>query len=117
MCADEIKRIDIKEFMEFGFLQEVNRQFFHPLGLALEVIIDDEDGSMSLGGIWDYRGDPEGNAFGNDIIKGENAKKKAIRVQTLFEEKSRIRIANFGWVVQPIGEEGCIQPDKPIKLI
>lgn len=42
--TEKIKRIDIKEFREEGFLQEVNRQFFHPLGLALEVLIDDEEG-------------------------------------------------------------------------
>lgn len=33
----EIKRIDIGEFRELGYLQEANRQFFHPHGLALEV--------------------------------------------------------------------------------
>jgi len=56
------KRIDIKEFREEGFLQEANRQFFHPLGLALE-IIQEEDGTESLGGVWDYRDDPEGIVF------------------------------------------------------
>jgi len=58
-----IKRIDIDEFQEKGYLQEANRLFFHPLGLALEVIVDEEDGSMKLGGIWDYRNDPEGIVF------------------------------------------------------
>jgi len=33
--------MDIKEFKERGYLQEVNRKFLHPLGLALEVVIDD----------------------------------------------------------------------------
>lgn len=31
------KHIDPKEFRDLGFLQEANRQFFHPHGLALEV--------------------------------------------------------------------------------
>ncbi len=39
---NEIERIDIKEFREKGYLQEVNRRFFHPLGLALEIIIKDD---------------------------------------------------------------------------
>ncbi len=39
-----MKKINIKEFREFGYLQEVNRRFLHPLGLALEVVIDDDDG-------------------------------------------------------------------------
>lgn len=86
------KRIDIAEFRELGFLQEANRVFFHPLGLALEVVIDacpeclghgkrafdrekregglppcpncDGAGKIErLGGVWDYRDDPEGIAY------------------------------------------------------
>lgn len=87
------KRIDIAEFRELGFLQEANRVFFHPLGLALEVVTEDEkctrcggsgndddsdstndalcarckgDGTLHterLGGVWDYRDDPEGIAY------------------------------------------------------
>jgi len=49
----KIKKIDIKKFREDGFLQRVNKQFFHPLGLVLEVIT--EDGTEKLSGIWDYR--------------------------------------------------------------
>jgi hypothetical protein len=30
-------KINIKEFREKGYLQEANRRFFHPLGLALSV--------------------------------------------------------------------------------
>src|ERR1035441_2858295 len=30
----DIKRIDPREFQNLGFLQEANRLFFHPLGLA-----------------------------------------------------------------------------------
>lgn len=32
-----VKHIDIGEFRELGFLQEANRLFFHPHGLALEI--------------------------------------------------------------------------------
>lgn len=63
----DIKYIDVKEFRELGFLQEANRQFFHPLGLALEVVVD-EDGEESLGNIWDYRDDPEGILYSEDMI-------------------------------------------------
>lgn len=65
-AALPIKRIDIREFRERGYLQEANRRFFHPLGLALEVIVpepDDEDQTWRLGGVWDYRDDPEGMMF------------------------------------------------------
>lgn len=97
---DEVKRIDIKEFKEKGYLQEVNRQFLHPLGLALEVIIDEESGDCSLGGVWDYRNDPEGIVFGELSSKGNAEKAKAISEERKRKAKSRQEI--LGYVIQPI---------------
>ena len=91
----KIKRIDIKEFREIGFLQEVNRLFFHPLGLALEVEIDDA-GNEKLGGVWDYRDDPEGMAFGDGMIDQE----KVDRVLDLKDSKRDARIKLFGGYIQ-----------------
>lgn len=65
--GNNIKYMDIAEFRDKGFLQEANRQFFHPLGLALEIVLD-KHGKSKLGGIWDYRDDPEGNFFANDAL-------------------------------------------------
>ncbi len=93
----EPKRINIKEFREFGYLQEVNRQFFHPLGLALEVVIE-EDGSMRLGGVWDYRDEPDGMAYASSDIDAD----KAARVQVAWHEKEPARIKNLGYVIQPV---------------
>ena len=93
-----IKRIPIKEFREKGFLQEVNRQFFHPIGMALEVVIDDV-GNETLGGIWDYRDDPEGMLYGNDSMP---KKSKALETLRLQEEKAHVRVKRFGWVQQPL---------------
>lgn len=70
LAEDEIQYMDIKEFRAKGFLQEANRLFFHPLGLALEVVIK-EDGTEHLGGIWDYRDDPEGMLFNPGMIDKE----------------------------------------------
>lgn len=66
--TNDIKRMNIKEFREKGFLHEVNRQVLHPVGLAMEIIIDDETGEETLGGIWDYREDPEGMFYDNSTI-------------------------------------------------
>ena len=46
------KTMDIKEFRSEGYLQEVNRRFFHPLGMAL-YINKEADGRERLGGIFD----------------------------------------------------------------
>lgn len=86
----DIKTIDIKEFREKGFLQEVNRKFFHPLGLALEVIINDETGEETLGGIWDYRDDDEGMFFGPGII----SKIRIDYVESLRKSKIKHRKEN-----------------------
>jgi hypothetical protein len=88
--------MDIKEFQEFGYLQELNRQFLHPLGLALEIVIDDESGKAKLGRIWDYSEDPEGMIF----AKGQIDALKAARVQVAWNEKAEARIKKFGFIIQ-----------------
>jgi len=90
-------RINIKEFREEGFLQEANRLFFHPLGLALEVIID-EDGNEKLGELWDYRTDPEGILFQEGVINIE----KALNIQKLKESKRASRFKLLGGYIQQV---------------
>ncbi len=64
---EEIKYMDFNEFIDFGFLHEVNRKFFHPLGLALEMIADEDGRITGFGRVWDYRDDPEGMFYAGDI--------------------------------------------------
>jgi hypothetical protein len=97
--SDDIKRIPLKEFRELGFIQEINRRVLHPCGLALEVILDTETGEEKFGGVWDYRDDPEGMAF------GEVSADKARSVDDLWFSKIDTRMENFGWVVQPVPED------------
>lgn len=91
----DITRIDIKEFRELGYLQELNRQFLHPLGLALEVMLH-EDGTEELGGIWDYRDDPEGVQF------GEIDAEKAAYVLRQITDRALPRVKGLGFNVQPV---------------
>lgn len=86
----DVKRIDIKEFRAKGFLQEVNRKFFHPLGLALEVIINDITGEESLGGVWDYRDDKEGMFFAVNMISND----KINHIEDLRKSKIKHRKNN-----------------------
>lgn len=64
--SKEPKRITAKEFREMGLLWYVNWAVLHPLGLALETM-QHEDGSETFGGVWDYRDDPEGMLYGDDL--------------------------------------------------
>jgi len=101
---DTIKRIDIKEFREKGYLQEINRRFLHPLGLALEVEIAD-DGSEHLSGVWDYRDDSEGIHY--DISNSNSDRKerfieKKNFIDAEFETKSNTRKEILGFDIEPI---------------
>ena len=95
----DINRMSIKEFREEGFLQEANRKFFHPLGLALEVTIDDDTGEEHISSIWDYRHDPEGMLYGKESISRE----KIVKIEKLRLSKIKARIANK---YVPVGEDG-----------
>jgi len=95
--SDKIKYIDIKEFREFGYLQEINRQFLHPLGLALEVVVED-DGSERLGGVWDSRDDPEGIVFGEGMIEKEKAQRVEIKRQRMANNRKEA----LGFTVQEV---------------
>jgi hypothetical protein len=102
-----MKYMDIEKFIDDGLLQEVNRQFFHPRGMALVVSADtdDETGEQTSGweikGIWDATDDPEGINFSDGMLSSE----KATRVQQLWDEREEPRKAALGYVVQPI-EDG-----------
>lgn len=95
----ELKKMPVKEFRERGYLQELNRRFLHPLGLALEVVVD-FDGNEHLGDVWDDRDDPEGTIFGPDIIDVD----KAERIEGEWREKQDVRKERFGYTIQPVGE-------------
>ena len=101
----DIKKMDLQEFFEKGYLQEVNRQFLHPLGLALEMSFDDTNGSVNISGVWDYRDDPEGVIFdlknSNDDRKNK-FKNKARYIENEKKKFSEYRTKNLGWDIEPI---------------
>lgn len=103
------KRIDIKEFRKKGYLQELNRRFLHPLGLALEVIVETgENGKEVLGGVWDYRDDPEGMHFGikdrpEDQQKEFKARHDAIKSE--LKKKLDKRKELLGFEIEPMPSE------------
>lgn len=95
----DIKRMDIRDFCDEGYLQEVNRRFFHPLGLALEVNIF-EDGTKELGGIWDYRETETGMWYAESITKLEKFKSRADRFDELFQKRLLERYNLLGYGIQ-----------------
>lgn len=96
-----MKNMSIREFRESGLLQEMNRQFLHPMGLALAITAQSpDDGSEPiLGPVFDFRDDPEGGIFGEQCPVDPD---KAATVAGMFDEKRKAREATFGWHVQPV---------------
>lgn len=99
-----------REFRDGGYLQEVNRQFFHPLGLAMALGFEDDmsdldeevDGSLY---IYEDKDDPEGFYFAHPT---EEAKadfvKKAELILEAFRKRADVRNNLFGgWgIIQPV---------------
>lgn len=102
-----IKRMPIKEFREKGYLQELNRRFLHPLGLALEVIVS-KDGNEKLGGVWDYRDDEEGMYYGLNDPKFTSEKRleefrnKYNLIETEMTKRASGRKKTLGFFREPI---------------
>lgn len=102
----QVKSIDIKEFRDFGWVQEINRLMLHPAGLAL-VVKTDEHGNETLAGVWDYRDDPEGMAFGGPDRPDRPTPygldpEKAERVAAAMVSKAEARFKLFGSNVQVV---------------
>lgn len=95
--------MNLRDFMTRGYLQEVNRQFLHPLGLVLMVteVTEDADGTVSFGGILDFRADPEGMIFNDGVISAE----KANFVNSEELRRLPARKAALGFWVQPVSDD------------
>ena len=91
--------INIEEFRNEGYLHELNRLFLHPLGLALEVVVDD-NGEYTLGGIWDYREDAEGITYAPETLSEE----KVLNIEKIIQERYQARLMALGYWIQ--GVEG-----------
>ena len=95
------KHMKIREFVDLGLLQEINRQFLHPMGLALVVTHNTDDNSAVISGVWDDTDDPDGTIFSKRILDSDKQK----TVEKMFEAKREAREKTFGWHVQPVGVE------------
>lgn len=71
--TDGVTYLDPTAFVDLGLLQEVNRLFFHPRSLALEVHPLGGSAPLFTVGIWDDRDDPDGMYFADGIISPTKA--------------------------------------------
>jgi hypothetical protein len=95
----EPTHMDISEFRRLGYLQEVNRRFFHPLGLALSVNVDD-DGTESLGPML-TDDDSEGWYYGDSVWHDPAFPRRAAWIDAAWELRRAAREKALGYMVQP----------------
>ena len=90
---DNFKEIDLNEFRSFGYLQELDRVFIHPLGLALQILTDEDNKPFSR--FLDFRDDPGGMYFFD--LSLDKDKEKFYNVLNEFKKfkKSRLEILEF----------------------
>lgn len=105
--ADRPKLIDMNEFRTGGYLFELNRQWLHPHGMALEVDIDDDGVAHAITGIWDCRDDPEGVVYELPYAMLDEIRGHADGVADAGRVFAAERVRVLGYVVQPIG--ACVK--------
>jgi hypothetical protein len=108
--ADAKKILKARDIVDLGVLQEANRRYFHPLGLALMLTCGGDREWLT---ILDSRDDPEGFVF-SDLTDDESARKRA-SVDALASVLAGNRILRFDphspdlsvgqFVIQPIGSK------------
>jgi hypothetical protein len=102
--------MEIAEFVAQGYLQEVNRQFFHPLGLSLGVYgrktDDPGHGAVDPGPTaWidiAETDDPDGYAFGGETALTAEDVARAQRIDVRRQDLAAHRRRNYGYDVQPL---------------
>ena len=101
--------MNLWEFRDLGFIQELNRRFLHKHGLALALMTTEEaiesgDPNGLYLQIVDSRDDPEGIAWDEEYLK-ENAErfnKKKESFDRLAVMCPEARYEALGYVIQPI---------------
>ena len=112
ILLSEPPKMSVAEFRRLGYLQELNRKFLHPLGLALEIEVY-IDGTERFGAVWDCRDYPDGMLF-DDSMLDDDFKDRVTRIHAEWQAKAEIRVNKFGWVVQPA--EGVVAAEEAVQL-
>jgi hypothetical protein len=98
--SKKIEKLSMKEFVDGGYLQEVNRRFFHILGLSIDV--KQKNNKYEFSGIWDFRGVTGGVRFAKDIIESEDFINKTNKIKNEMKTASADRKAIYDEISQAV---------------
>lgn len=88
--ANKTRYLSVSQIVNSGLLQEINRQFLHPLGYALEVELPTERLAIQ-----DHSDDPEGMIF-DEVEYG-----KWLDFDRFTKDRHFTRLLALGYVQQP----------------
>lgn len=139
----DIKYMEGKDFQRLGYLQESNRQFFHPLGLALEMhsgwTKEDLDEFLGDNGV-QFGRDAQDNIWtfirllgldglhispqvwdyredpdGNHYGAGTLDREKSLYIERMQNKRRPLRMAMAGYWIQPNDpEQSCVWDRIPV---
>jgi hypothetical protein len=92
-----VRFLPVETLVKSGIILEVNRQFLHPLGLAIEI-----DWKTRALRVADFSHDSEGIIYGEEMLDPALSK-KFMAVQKIRHARRRRRL---GYVVQPFDGGG-----------
>ncbi len=100
--------VPIGEFVARGYLQELNRQFFHPLGLALGIVVVPNEPDPRAARLRVTRtDDPDGYEFGGETAFSQSDIVRGTRIEAEQAEGLAWRQEHLGYGIQPlVVEEG-----------
>lgn len=94
----KIKEMSKEEFKNQGYLQELNRLFLHPLGVALGIKTEKNEIVDFI--IIDNTQEKDGMIF--ESLDDKESREKAINIKKLFKEKRKNRLKTLKYIYQPI---------------
>lgn len=105
--------MDPDEFIRQGFLQEANRLFFHPRGLALMMLVcPSETRHIGIGAVLQDKTDPLGFTYGTLTVTRAEAQARADRVEAALHDYFRARVNVLGSAIQPLAQIRCTDEDE-----
>jgi hypothetical protein len=98
MKNSQVGTISAQEFVDFGYLQELNRVFLAPLGFIMDIIPPARDKELGELKIYDFRQVPEKALLSTDKMSSQLAD----NVSLALDIAGGKRLKKIGFVYQPV---------------
>lgn len=91
----------IKALADAGTYTAAPRQARAVARAVLDVLYEDGAPTEILGGVWDYRDDPEGIVMADSLLPV--VEENAAKIAQLWNDRAAPRLEKLGYMIQPVG--------------